>query len=87
MSFDVLSAILVIPAVSAALLAVLPGYRQTAKLNVVAALATFLTSLSLFVVEPVSGQYLLEDDLNKVSASPHRCSARAISSTRSRSGA
>ena len=42
MSFDVLSAILVIPAVSAALLAVLPGYRQTAKLNVVAALATFL---------------------------------------------
>jgi hydrogenase-4 component F len=66
MSFDVLSAILVIPAVSAALLAVLPGYRQTAKLNVVAALATFLTSLSLFVVEPVSGQYLLEDDLNKV---------------------
>ncbi len=66
MSLDALTAILLIPAVSAAVLAVLPGYRLTAKLNVVATLATFLTSLSLFVIEPVSGQYLLVDDLNKV---------------------
>src|SRR5262249_48384276 len=66
MSLDALTAILLIPAASAALLAVLPGYMLTAKLNVAAALATFLTSLSLFVVEPVSGQYLLVDDLNKV---------------------
>src|SRR5215475_866353 len=66
MSIDALSAILLIPAVSAALLAIMPGYRLTAKLNVVAALATFLTSVSLFVVEPVSGQYLLVDDLNKI---------------------
>jgi hydrogenase-4 component F len=66
MSLDALTAILLIPAISAAVLAVLPGYRLTAKLNVVAALATFLISLSLFVVEPVSGQYLLVDDLNKV---------------------
>jgi hydrogenase-4 component F len=55
MTLDALTAILLIPAVSAAVLAVLPGYLLTAKLNVVAALATFLTSLSLFVVEPVSG--------------------------------
>ncbi|WP_407185746.1 hydrogenase 4 subunit F [Bradyrhizobium centrosematis] len=66
MSIDGLSAILLIPALSAAVLAILPGYRLTAKLNVAASLATFLTSLSLFVVEPVSGQYLLMDDLNKV---------------------
>ncbi|MCP3475355.1 hydrogenase 4 subunit F [Bradyrhizobium sp. CCGUVB1N3] len=66
MTIDALGAILLIPAVSAALLAILPGYLLTAKLNVVASLATFLTSLSLFVIEPTSGQYLLLDDLNKV---------------------
>ena len=66
MTIDALEAILLIPAISAALLAILPGYLLTAKLNVVAALATFLTSLLLFVIEPTSGQYLLLDDLNKV---------------------
>src|SRR5262245_5547913 len=66
MTIDALTAILFIPALSATTLALLPGYRLTARLNVAAALATFLTSLSLFVVEPVSGQYLLVDDLNKV---------------------
>ncbi|MGC0392017.1 hydrogenase-4 component F [Bradyrhizobium sp. USDA 241] len=66
MTIDALGAILLIPVISAALLAILPGYVLTAKLNVVAALATFLTSLSLFVIEPTSGQYLLLDDLNKV---------------------
>src|SRR6516164_8352257 len=66
MTFDALTAILLIPAIAAAGLALLPGYRITARLNVVAALLTFVTALSLFVVEPVSGQYLLVDDLNKV---------------------
>ena len=66
MTFDTLVALLVIPALSAALLAALPGYRLTANLNVVATLMTFLTSLSLFTVEPRSGDYLLVDDLNKV---------------------
>jgi hydrogenase-4 component F len=66
MTVDALTAILLIPALSAAGLALLPGYRLTARLNVAAALLTFLTALSLFVVEPVSGQYLLVDDLNKV---------------------
>lgn len=66
MTVDALAAILLIPALAAATLALLPGYMLTARLNVVAALLTFLTSLSLFVVEPVSGQYLLVDDLNKV---------------------
>src|ERR1700756_5275187 len=66
MTFDTLAAILLIPAMSAAILALMPDYRFTAALNVIAALLTFLTALSLFVVEPVSGQYLLVDDLNKV---------------------
>ncbi len=67
LSFDAIAAVLLIPIVSAALLAVLPGYRATARLNVLAALATFLAALSLFVTErPVPGQYLLVDDLNIV---------------------
>src|SRR6201997_4725964 len=66
MTVDALTAILLIPAISAAVLALMPGSGLTARLNVVAALLTFLTALSLFVVEPVSGQYLLVDDLNKV---------------------
>src|SRR5690349_19913978 len=66
MTLDALTAILLIPALSAAGLALLPGYRLTARLNVMATLLTFLTALSLFVVEPVSGRYLLVDDLNKV---------------------
>jgi len=66
MTFDALDAVLLIPLASAAILAVLPGYRLTANLNVVAALLTFLTSVSLFWVAPPSGDYLLVDDLNKV---------------------
>ncbi len=66
MTFDALEAVLVIPLLAAALLAVLPGYRLTANLNVGAALLTFLVSVSLFVAEPPSGTYLLVDDLNKV---------------------
>jgi len=66
MNFDALSALLLIPAVAAAILALLPDYRVTAALNVIAALATLATATSLFVVQPVSGRYLLVDDLNKV---------------------
>jgi hydrogenase-4 component F len=66
MTFDVLTALLLIPAAAAAILALLPDYRLTAALNVVATLFTLLTALSLFVIRPVSGQYLLVDDLNKV---------------------
>ncbi len=66
MKLDALTGILLIPAVAAALLAALPGYRLTARLNVLAALATFFTACSLFVVQPKSGPYLLVDDLNKV---------------------
>src|SRR6266567_1502245 len=66
MIFDALSGVLLIPALSACALAALPGYRLTSRLNVLATLATLATALSLFVVEPASGPYLLVDDLNKV---------------------
>src|SRR5436305_8543219 len=64
--FDPLNGILLIPALAACLLAVLPGYRLTARLNMLAAFLTFATAVSLFVVEPAPGLYLLVDDLNKV---------------------
>jgi hydrogenase-4 component F len=45
MRFDALTAILLIPALAAGLLAALPGYRLTARLNVLATLATLLVAL------------------------------------------
>ncbi|HEU4661232.1 MAG TPA: hydrogenase 4 subunit F [Pseudolabrys sp.] len=66
MTFDALTAVLLIPAIAAIVLAAMPGYRLTAGLNVVAALATFLTAVSLFFVPLESGPYLLLDDLNRV---------------------
>ena len=66
MTIDTLEAILIVPLVAAAVLAALPGYRLTAALNIVAALATFLLSVSLFWMQPHSGDTLLVDDLNRV---------------------
>jgi len=63
---DALTGVLLIPALSACLLAALPGYRLTSRLNVLAAFLSFATAVSLFFVEPKSGPYLLVDDLNKV---------------------
>ena len=54
------------PAVAAALLAALPDYRITARLNVVATMLTFLCALSLFLQRPRAGSYLLIDDLNVI---------------------
>ena len=67
LTFNAVAVMLAIPLVAAALLAVLPGYRLTARLNVLASLLMLLTALSLFVVErPVPGGYVLVDDLNIV---------------------
>ena len=63
---DALSGVLLIPAVAAALLAGMPGYRWSARLNVLAAFLSFATAVSFFAVQPTSGAYLLVDDLNKV---------------------
>jgi hydrogenase-4 component F len=65
-SFDAAIAVLLIPAVAAVFLAALPGYRITARLNVLATLLTFLAALSLFFGRPDVGSYLFVDDLNNV---------------------
>jgi hydrogenase-4 component F len=59
--------VLGVPLAAAALLAVLPGYRLTARLNVLAALATLVAAVSLyFLPRPEPGNYLFIDDLNIV---------------------
>jgi len=64
MRIDALTGVLLIPAIAAALLAVLPGYRMTARLNIVATTATLICAASLFFRRPPTGPYLLVDDLN-----------------------
>ncbi len=64
MRVDALTGVLLIPALAATLLAALPGYRMTARLNVVATTLTLLCALSLFFRRPPTGPYLLVDDLN-----------------------
>jgi len=66
MTFDALVGVLLVPAIAAAMLAALPGYRLAARLNMLAALLTFVVALSLFFVKPKAGSYLLVDDLNKI---------------------
>jgi hydrogenase-4 component F len=65
-SFNAVTTVLAIPAVAAALLALLPGYWLSARLNVLATLLTFLAALSLFFERPPAGPYILVDDLNNV---------------------
>jgi hydrogenase-4 component F len=60
------AAVLIVPASAAALLALLPGYRLSARLNVAASLTTFLAALALFAARPAPTQLLLIDDLNVV---------------------
>jgi hydrogenase-4 component F len=58
-------AILLIPVTAAALFALLPGYRTSSRLNVLASFLTFLASLSLFFGDHGGrGPYLFVDDLN-----------------------
>jgi hydrogenase-4 component F len=64
--FEALTAVLAIPAAAAALLVLLPGYWFSARLNVLAALATFIAALMLLFERPAVGSYLFVDDLNVV---------------------
>lgn len=60
-------AILVIPLAAAALLALLPGYRLAARLNIAASLLTLLAAVALVVVpRPAPGGAFLVDDLTIV---------------------
>ncbi|SDR60284.1 hydrogenase-4 component F [Rhizobiales bacterium GAS113] len=65
-SFNAVTAILVIPIAAACLLALISDYLLSARLNVLASLATLLAALFLFVERPAPGQYLFVDDLNIV---------------------
>ena len=64
MTFNGLTGVLLVPACAAALLALLPDYRLTARLNVLATALTLACALSLFFGRPQPGPYLLVDDLN-----------------------
>jgi hydrogenase-4 component F len=63
---DAVTAILLTPLFAAVILAVLPGYRLGAGLNMVASLASLLFSLTLLWHRPATSAYLLVDDLNIV---------------------
>jgi hydrogenase-4 component F len=63
---DPVIAVLATPLVAAALLALMPAYRITARINVLATWLTFLAALSLLFGRPEAGRYLLVDDLNNV---------------------
>ena len=65
-SFNLLVLVLVIPAVSAALLALIPAYRIASRINVLASLLTLVAALSLLVAPRVTNNYFLVDDLNIV---------------------
>jgi len=64
--FDAVRLVLAIPAAAAALLAILPGYRLSARLNVLASLLTLLVAGSLLVWQPRPEPYFLVDSLNVV---------------------
>ncbi len=63
---NALEAILIIPVVAAGALALTPGYRLSATLNVLASLATLCAAMSLLIVRPAGGLYLRVDDLSIV---------------------
>jgi hydrogenase-4 component F len=64
--FDPIVAILVIPAAAALLLALLPGYRLTSRLNVLASFLTLTSATMLFFAEHRTSQFFLIDDVNIV---------------------
>ena len=65
-AFDGVTAILVLPAATAALLSLIPSYRLSATINIVSSLATLVLAVSFFWVKPSTGPYFLVDDLNIV---------------------
>jgi hydrogenase-4 component F len=61
-----LSAVLVIPTLAAAVLALIASYRVSAVINVLASLGTLLIAASLLVWRPTDGVFLRVDDLSVV---------------------
>jgi hydrogenase-4 component F len=63
-AFSPLVGVLAVPAAAAALAAVLPNYRATARLNVLATTLTLICAVALLFAKPQPGPYLLVDDLS-----------------------
>jgi hydrogenase-4 component F len=64
---DPITAVLAIPGAAAIVLALLPGYRLTARINITASFLTLMAAASLLVTaRPAPGTYVLVDDLNIV---------------------
>ena len=59
-----LDMVLLVPAIATALLAILPGYRLGAAINVVACGLTFFASVGLLQAERVRSDFFLIDDFN-----------------------
>jgi hydrogenase-4 component F len=66
LSIDPSLAVLAIPLIAASLLALIPDYRLSAALNVLASAASFAVALLLFVQRPAAGLFVQIDDLNVV---------------------
>ncbi|HVV66095.1 MAG TPA: hydrogenase 4 subunit F [Rhizomicrobium sp.] len=65
-TFDPIWGLLATPAAGAALLALTPGYRRSAALNVGVCLVTLVFALTLFLRHAPPNSYVLVDDLNIV---------------------
>ncbi len=63
---DWVYAVILIPFAASAILVLLPGYRLTAALNVLASFLTFLAGLRLLFADRGVDQYLIVDDVNIV---------------------
>ncbi len=64
--FSGIAVVLLTPAAATLILALLPGYRLSARLNMLASLVSLLGALSLFIEKPPTGSYFLVDELNIV---------------------
>ncbi len=63
---DGVTVVLALPAATAAVLTLLPGYRLSAALNVLSALVTLVAACSLLAWKPEPGPFILVDELNIV---------------------
>jgi len=58
--------VLAAPLIGAIVLAILPGYRASARINIAVSAVAFICALLLLIQRPEPGRYLLVDDLNVV---------------------
>jgi hydrogenase-4 component F len=64
--FDAVTAVIIIPIAAAFILSIVPAYRLSARLNVVASALTLGAAVLLLFDRPAPGNYLFVDDLNIV---------------------